>query len=101
MTAVHEVTQACAGIHCWIHDVDEPGTGYRACFECGHLYRTEQELVNEYNEGARQVNASPVPPFPVPPDLAHLFPPQPDPGPAREIASGKDAWFCPLCMHDF
>jgi len=88
MSEIHEITAACAPVHCWSHDVDEDGPHYRACLECGHLYRTEAELVTEYNKGVREVNASPLPRWP---------------GETRvpEITSVNDAWFCPLCMHDF
>lgn len=48
MTIPHEVTDACARVHCHSHDVDEllavETTGYLACFECGHFYRTAREL---------------------------------------------------------
>jgi hypothetical protein len=32
---------------CYVHYERESGPGWRRCFECGHLYRTEQELVED------------------------------------------------------
>lgn len=40
----HEPTVACHDIHCFIHNVDEPGVGYLTCPECFHLYRSRREL---------------------------------------------------------
>lgn len=45
---VHEATDACIADHCHWHDVDEPGSGYILCGECGHLYRTARELRRAY-----------------------------------------------------
>jgi hypothetical protein len=102
--AQHEITKECEFAHCWIHGVDEDGTGaFRICLECNHVYATGQELVDAYNEGVRQVNASPVPPFP--PGtvalMAGFLPVVANPGPVPEITSPDEAWFCPLCVHDF
>jgi hypothetical protein len=78
MTEPHDPTEACADVHCYFHGVDEPGTGYRTCLECKHLYRTVQELQAEW-----QANVpSPLPDISGPP-------------PPEEIH------FCPLCAHDF
>lgn len=54
--------------------------GYRACLECGHLYRTKRELRHAYR-WERHIG-----PFTF---LAALL------TPASRIH------FCPLCMHDF
>jgi hypothetical protein len=40
-------THPMLGDTCYIHHVEEPGPGFLRCFECGHLYRTEQELVED------------------------------------------------------
>lgn len=40
----HEPTAACHDIHCYIHNVDEPGPGYVSCGECFHLYRSAGDL---------------------------------------------------------
>lgn len=44
----HEVTAACQEDHCHSCQVDEPGTGYILCGECGHLYRTARDLRRAY-----------------------------------------------------
>lgn len=35
-------------MHCWIHDVDEAGTGWKVCGECGHVYPNARALRREY-----------------------------------------------------
>lgn len=40
----HEPSDVCGSIHCFIHNVDEPGPGYLSCGECFHLYRTAGDL---------------------------------------------------------
>lgn len=44
--------------HCHVHNVDEPADGaYRICGECGHVYMSEQELVDgdaEWHGGVRR-----------------------------------------------
>ena len=77
ITVPHRVTAACTLDHCSFHDVDEPGTGYLTCAECGHLYRTAEEMQAEWRANA-------------PPELRDG--PVPDP---------VDIWFCPLCAHNF
>ena len=44
----HEPSDVCISVHCHWHNVDEPGTGYIGCGECGHLYRTACELRRAY-----------------------------------------------------
>lgn len=46
----HELDEECNGDHCYICDVDEPGTGYRRCFECNHLYRSRRDLRHAYRQ---------------------------------------------------
>jgi hypothetical protein len=44
-TVPHAPAEECLTVHCHVHHVDEDGTGaYRACAECGHVYRTAREL---------------------------------------------------------
>lgn len=45
---VHEETDDCQGIHCHFHHLDEDGSGYLRCFECGHLYSDKGALVRAY-----------------------------------------------------
>lgn len=41
----HEPTEACAGVHCYIHGRDETSRRpYLGCVECGHLFRTRLAL---------------------------------------------------------
>lgn len=71
--------------HCYIHNRHEPSLpgDYRACLECGHVYRTPWEVMLEllflyrhwFNMGWDKF-LQPIPP-------------------ADEIYS------CPLCTHDF
>jgi len=70
------------GSICWICNQFESFNGqepYTVCFECGHVFRTDRELVDEYNkfsyydEGWHRVVD--LPPHEIP--------------------------FCPLCLHDF
>lgn len=44
----HEPSEVCGAIHCYIHNVDEPGPGYLGCGECFHLYRTRRDLRRAY-----------------------------------------------------
>lgn len=77
----HEPTEACAAVHCWWHNADEPSEGaYRVCFECRHTYPTAEAL--------RQAWTEEVGP-------AYAPGPAPAPPPADEILA------CPLCSHDW
>jgi hypothetical protein len=64
---------------CMTHHRCEPERlgDYLLCSECWHVYRTAEELQQEYVSNA-------------PPEHRVITPP-----PADEIA------FCPLCLHDF
>ena len=76
--SVHEPTEACAAVHCWSHDVDEPDpVAWRICFECHHVYPGPEDLQREWTENA-------------PPDLRD--------GPAPPV---EDIYFCPLFLHDW
>jgi hypothetical protein len=75
----HDPSPACDETHCWSHGIDEPGEGaYRRCFECGHVYRSAEELQREWVANA-------------PPDLA-------DPG---KLPPAEEIFFCSLCGHDW
>lgn len=67
-------------IQCFHHG-DEPlyPTDYRLCFECGHVYRTEDELVRAHLEILRSLDEPPQ---------------EPD-------HHGETIYACPLCTHDF
>jgi len=46
----HPPTDACYSVHCHACGVDEPGTGYLACGECGHLYRRRSDLRRRWRQ---------------------------------------------------
>lgn len=74
----HEPSAACGDTHCYSHDVDESDvSAYRRCGECGHVYRSPEELQREWTENA-------------PPDLPDRTPPP-----------VEDIYFCCLCLHDW
>lgn len=54
------------------------------CLECGHVYKTAQELVEAYNREADSIND------------AYDGPP-----PVTYMEKAEDVNFCPLCLHDF
>lgn len=83
----HEPTDACLGIHCHWHGVDEPGTGYIGCPECGHLYRTAGELRRAYR---RQVLS--MPRYDVPRWRIRW---------AALTVRASRIGFCQECIHDF
>lgn len=76
----HAPTEACLTVHCHIHDVDEVETAdsYRGCGECGHVYRTAEDLWAAHLAHYVGVEAADLPPF----------------DPKRLVS-------CPLCAHDF
>ena len=75
----HNPSSACGGTHCSSHHLDEPDDGaYRRCLECGHVYRTAEDL-----QRAWMANA--------PPDLADL----------EKLPPAEEIFFCPLCLHDW
>lgn len=89
MQVEHEATDACAPDHCHWHSVDEPGTGYILCGECGHLYRTASELRRAYR---REVMRGPRY-FSGPPWWCRAWR-------ALTIRASK-IYFCQECIHDF
>lgn len=58
---------------CWRWEEVTPGA-YRGCLECGHTYKTPQELVEAYNWVAEPLNLA---------------------------ETAEDVPFCPFCLHDF
>lgn len=48
MNGQHEPTEECLSVHCYSHMVDEEGSAYIGCYECGHLYRTAGALRRAY-----------------------------------------------------
>lgn len=48
MSTPHQMTTACADVHCFAHNVDEPQPGWLVCFECGHVYPTPRALRRDY-----------------------------------------------------
>lgn len=75
----HDPGPGCGGTHCHIHHLDEPDDGaYRRCLECGHVYRSAEDLQRQWTANA-------------PPDLAD----RDTPPPVEQIR------FCPLCLHNW
>jgi hypothetical protein len=82
----HEPSDACVG-HCYCHNVDEPGTGYIRCLECGHLYRTARDLRRAYRRASLAMPAYGVP-------WRRII--------ARAILiRARNINFCLECIHDF
>jgi hypothetical protein len=82
LTSPHEPSEACGDMHCYMHHVDEPSTGaFRVCGECGHVYRTAEDLRMAW------ADAQDAPGFGLSPDAAAP--------PAEQI------YACPLCAHDW
>lgn len=87
----HDQDERCAThahcLSCGLDEIDQPGD-YRVCGECGHIFRTEQDLL----DAERKVLL----------ELARFFPP----GRMREDGtrghlSGLSVLSCPLCTHSF
>jgi hypothetical protein len=47
---VHDPDEQCKN-HCHWCGVDQPWPAWTWCFECGHGYRTEKDLVRAYRQG--------------------------------------------------
>ena len=66
---------------CAIHEKIEVTAGdrsyYTICFECGHVYKTEEELIAWWNHE------------------------HPSSGSEPWMDNTSEIYFCPLCMHDF
>lgn len=65
---------------CAICNKIEPVTDetYEVCFECGHVYETEQDLIDTEYETAQSYEDQAIP-----------------------KQKGIDILYCPLCLHDF
>lgn len=62
-----------------------PGTTVHiVCFECNHVYRTDQDLVDTFNDEIARANTIIEP-------ASHL----------QFAESADEIRFCPLCLHDF
>ena len=87
----HERSEACGMAHCATHNVDEHiGSSYFVvCFECNHVYRTADELLDTFNAIGRQMYEECVANGW---DCCLPFEDQVDP---------EAIHFCPLCSHDF
>jgi len=79
---VHQPTEQCDAVHCYVHGVDEPGPFVLVCGECRHGWPTGGDLVADFNSEVVDVlNAK------FGQDKPHTDDPD-------------DIWFCPLCGHD-
>lgn len=77
-TEPHEVTDDCHRVHCYSHDVDEPDQPcFRYCYECSHVFPTEQALIDADNAVWVQMGRS---------------------APNRP---SDEIFCCPHCVHDF
>jgi hypothetical protein len=77
-----------AVVRCHIHDEDEKVIGsFLVCFECKHVYMTEQELIDAYNE-VRELSKAPLKEAGMRTD--HIVP----------VTSADDVSYCGLCLHD-
>jgi len=96
----HEPTRSCADMHCYSCMVDEPGTGYIVCGECGHVFRTARELRRLHRRGLWKAHRSidgVIAGVPVDMPAVPLW------RVAWRLAMvrAKNIYFCPHCIHDF
>ncbi len=70
---------------CWTHHRHEPPKkqSFRHCFECGHVYGSAEELVNEYINGGRAAGMK----------VEHVS--------YHPLMAVERIHFCPLCLHDW
>lgn len=74
----HAPSDACGNLHCYSHGIDEPDEPcFLYCYECGHVFPTEQALIDDDN--AVWVGMG-------------------EPAPNR---SPDEISCCPHCVHDF
>lgn len=73
----HEPSPECGDDHCYSHNIDEPfgPNSYRVCGECGHVFDTAEDLIEDFNS-----------------EMPEGLPPEVD---VQKIN------FCPWCTHDF
>lgn len=70
--------------YCWSHHKYENDLrAFKVCFECGHVFATELELISAHNDVVEQINKN-----------------DPHPG-ARRAQKAEDVFCCPFCVHDF
>lgn len=83
----HKCTPDCVG-YCHWHGRHEPTAGYRVCFECGHVFLTERNLIEAHNRVVAELNADQTP---------NYWPTKVIP----DATSGEEVFCCPFCIHDF
>lgn len=69
---------------CNRHETALEGDVYKYCLECGHIWKTAQELVEAYNREVDAINSA---------DGTGLV--------ATYVETADQVYFCPLCLHDF
>lgn len=91
-TNPHKPGPSCLGTHCYYHNVDEyigvkRNSYYIVCFECNHVFQTEQELIDAVNKSLEEMAEQSVregwEPFEFTP-----------------VTKGDDIRACPFCIHD-
>ena len=90
----HHRSQACGMAHCHVHNLDEHiGVAYFIiCFECNHVYKTADELLDTFNAIGRQSYQECV---------ANEWRGWGDCLPFEDVVDPNAIHFCPLCQHDF
>lgn len=83
--------------YCWIcHRYEDSLHAYKVCFECGHVYRSEQDLVDEHNKVLAEMD-----------ETVDVFsgygdePVRTDRYVRTPVELGETIWTCPMCCHDF
>jgi hypothetical protein len=88
--------------HCFIHHEDEPipaGGAYIVCFECKHVYPTDQDLVAAYQREYTRLDID-NDPWPGSPWWDRLLTRWLERRRVRRITADQIA-FCQECIHDF
>lgn len=93
-TDPHGPNEYCGDEHCSSHNVCEPigEAVYRVCLECGHVFRTESDLIEAYRGHIVQSM------------VALDFSPEVSREKAKEALENtkvEQFYFCPFCSHDF
>lgn len=71
-------------VYCPSHNKYEDDLrSFKVCFECGHVFATELDLISAHNDVVEQINRN-----------------DPHPG-ARQVQKAEDVFCCPFCVHDF
>lgn len=73
---------SCGDFHCAIHNVDELGVGFACCFECNHMFFTEDDLLDADFEMQQAYR-----------EFTHREP--------QRMKAGADVKQCPYCTHTF